>query len=50
MSEELYLTQIDQDYEGDVKFPAWEEHFKTEISRKTVTTDGLTLSFLILGR
>jgi len=50
ISEELYLTQIDQDYEGDVKFPAWEDHFETEISRKTVTTDGLTLSFLILGR
>ena len=50
ISEEVYLTQIDQVYEGDIKFPAWEDHFKTEISRKTVTTDGVKLSFLILGR
>ena len=49
-SEELYLTQIDEDYDGDVKFPAWDEHFKSEISKKIVTVNGLKLSFLILGR
>jgi dihydrofolate reductase len=50
LAEELYLTQIDAKYEGDVFFPEWENFFKREISTKEVHTDGLKLTFRVLGK
>ena len=50
ISEELYLTQIDGEYEGDVYFPNWENFFKREISRKEVNSNGLKLTFRVLGK
>ena len=50
LAEELYLTQIDAKYEGDVFFPEWENFFKREISRKEVKLNGLKLTFRVLGK
>ena len=50
LAEELYLTQIDAEYEGDVFFPEWENFFKREISRKEVKLNGLKLTFRVLGK
>lgn len=50
LAEELFLTQIDADFEGDVKFPLWHQHFAREISRKEITSDGYRLTFSVLGK
>jgi len=50
IAEELYLTLIDSDFEGDAHFPEWKEHFPRQISRKDATCDGYRLSFLVLGK
>ena len=48
LAEELYLTQIDADFSGDVQFPDWRNFFKREISRKELICQGKKLTFLIL--
>ena len=50
LAKELFLTQIDADFEGDVKFPSWHQHFAREISRKEITSDGYRLTFSVLGK
>ncbi|MBC7995018.1 MAG: dihydrofolate reductase [Rhizobacter sp.] len=35
LADELVLTEIDRDYEGDVHFPAWDREQFTEVSRET---------------
>ena len=50
LAKELYLTQIDADYEGDVCFPDWKNFFPREISRKEITAKGQNLTFLVLGK
>ena len=50
LAKELFLTQIDGDFEGDVKFPSWHQHFVREISRKEITSDGYRLTFSVLGK
>lgn len=50
IARELYLTQIDAHYEGDVRFPPWEPYFTREISRQETIADGHKISFLILGK
>lgn len=50
LAEELYLTQIDQEYEGDVCFPKWEKVFNREISRKEMNSKAPKLTFLVLGK
>ncbi len=50
LAEELFLTQIDADFEGDVKFPQWNMHFRREISRKEISIDGYRLTFSVLGK
>jgi dihydrofolate reductase len=50
LAEELYLTLIDAEYEGDVYFPKWKKFFTREISRKELTSNQPKLTFLILGK
>ena len=50
LAEELYLTLIDEDFEGDVHFPHWQKYFTEEISRREIICDGKKLTFLILGK
>ena len=50
LADELFLTQIDAEFEGDVYFPDWRDHFTREISRKEVESDGYRLTFLVLGK
>ena len=50
LAKELYLTQIDADYKGDVCFPDWKNFFPREISRKEITAKGQNLTFLVLGK
>lgn len=50
LAEMLYLTLIDANFVGDVHFPPWDEHFKTEISRKEIICEGHKLIFLILAK
>jgi dihydrofolate reductase len=50
LAKELFLTQIDADFEGDVKFPSWHQHFAREISRKEITSDGYRLTFSVLAK
>ncbi len=35
LADELVLTEIDRDYDGDVHFPAWDRQQFTEVSRET---------------
>ena len=50
LADRLYLTLIDAEYEGDVFFPAWEDQFPNELSRREMVLDGLRLVFLVLER
>jgi len=50
LADRLYLTLIDAEYEGDVSFPAWEDQFPNELSRREITIDGVSLVFLVLER
>ena len=50
LADRLYLTQIDDTFDGDVYFPEWEHTFKSLISRQTITKDGTKLEFLILEK
>ena len=50
LADRLYLTLIDAKYEGDVFFPAWEQRFPCELSRREITVGGTVLAFLVLGR
>ena len=49
----LYLTLINQDFEGDTFFPPWNPHEWLESARQDVTNDaqaGFTYSFIDLQR
>ncbi|MDA7823376.1 dihydrofolate reductase [Opitutales bacterium] len=48
--EELHLTQIDADFEGDARFPDWGDHFPNEQSRRETTGNGYRLTFLVLQK
>ena len=50
LADELYLTAIEGNFDGDIKFPQWEEHFSKEISRHSVETGGYKLHFSIYGK
>jgi len=50
LADRLYLTLIDDTFEGDVYFPEWKHTFKSLISRQTITKDGTKLEFLILEK
>lgn len=50
IAEELYLTRIDGEFEGDVRFPPWEEHFPFELSRRHSQEGDHRLAFLVLGK
>ncbi len=49
LADRLYLTLIDAEYEGDVFFPAWENQFPNEISRREITVEGVSVTFLVLA-
>ena len=38
-AQRLYLTEIDRDFDGDVRFPAWRAEHWTEIDRVTRRTE-----------
>ena len=48
--EELHLTKIDADFNGDAYFPSWEEYFPLEVSRHKVNCEGYSLTFLLLKK
>jgi dihydrofolate reductase len=50
LADSLYLTLIDDTFEGDVYFPEWKHTFQRLISRQTITKDGTKLEFLILEK
>ncbi|MBG31148.1 MAG: dihydrofolate reductase [Opitutae bacterium] len=50
LAEQLYLTLIDADFEGDVFFPPWEKHFPRELSRREIVANGIPVSFYLLSR
>ncbi|MDG1139123.1 MAG: dihydrofolate reductase [Opitutales bacterium] len=50
IADRLYLTQIDQVYEGDVYFPPWEKIFNHPLSSSTDNEKGVGLEFLVLGK
>ena len=35
LADELVLTEVDQDFDGDVRFPDWDRQQFTEVSRET---------------
>jgi dihydrofolate reductase len=50
IADQLYLTQIDAEYEGNVYLPSWEPFFSKEISSTTQQTDSGNLCFRILSK
>lgn len=47
LADELRLTEIDHDFDGDTLFPAWDRSAFTETSREThVSPDGWTYHFV----
>ena len=50
LADRLYLTQIHAEFDGDVQFPDWGPHFPQELSRRDSESDGIRLSFLVLGK
>ena len=50
LADRLYLTLIDEDFEGDVFFPAWERWFPHELTRQEITVDGVSVVFLVLEK
>ena len=50
VADHLFLTQIDQEYEGDVYFPPWERIFNRPLSSTTDREKGVGLEFLVLGK
>ena len=50
VADHLFLTQIDQEYEGDVYFPPWERIFNRPLSSNTDREKGVGLEFLVLGK
>jgi dihydrofolate reductase len=50
-ADELLLTEIEADVEGDVSFPAWDRNAFEEVSREPhVAADGTPLSFVSYRR
>jgi len=45
LADRLLLTQIHADIEGDTHFPAWEEYFPHEISRRDSQNDQYRYTF-----
>ncbi len=50
IADRLYLTEIDNEYEGNVFLPDWEPFFKNEISKKKVHDNVQTLTFRVLTK
>lgn len=50
IADQLYLTEIDEEFEGNVYLPAWEPFFSKEISSTTRQTDSGKLCFRILSK
>jgi dihydrofolate reductase len=49
--DELVLTELDQDFEGDAWFPAWDRSAFREVSREThVAPEGYTYHFVTYQR
>jgi dihydrofolate reductase len=50
-ADELLLTEIEADVEGDVRFPAWERaHFEETGREQHVSSDGIEFSFVNYAR
>ena len=52
-ADELVLTEIDRDFEGDARFPAWERSQFELTSRESIRTDtlrGVNIDFARYGR
>ncbi len=50
LADRLYLTEINAEFTGDVYLPAWEMHFKKELSNRFLKTNTYELSFRILTK
>ena len=51
LADELLLTEIDHDFEGDTFFPSWDRHAFEETSREShVSSDGTPFSFVTYVR
>jgi dihydrofolate reductase len=50
IADQLYLTEIDAEYEGNVYLPSWEPFFSKEISSTTQQTESGNLCFRILSK
>ena len=48
-ADRFYLTEIQRDYEGDVRFPDWDRGAWREVGRKTAETDA-AVSFVTYER
>ena len=49
-ADRLYLTVLDQEFEGDTIFPDWREQFNQVISEEEFVSDTLSGKYLILER
>lgn len=49
-AQRMYLTVIDQDFEGDAFFPDWQEEEWEEVKRENHTADGYKFQFVDLVR
>eukprot|EP00040_Diaphanoeca_grandis_P042387 m.264876 g.264876 ORF g.264876 m.264876 type:complete len:185 (+) comp58703_c0_seq1:332-886(+) len=51
LASKFYLTEIDADFEGDVKLPAgWEGHFPHLIASTPAVSNGVNLSFNVYSK
>jgi dihydrofolate reductase len=51
MADELILTELDADFDGDTFFPAWDRQAYEELARQTHTSDhGWTYHFVRYAR
>ena len=50
LTDRLYLTLIDADFEGDVFFPPWEDQFPNELSCHEIVVNGIPVAFHLLSR
>ena len=47
LAHRLYITEIDEEFSGNVHFPEWQSHFKKLISRKKIDSEKYSLEFLV---
>lgn len=50
LAEKLYLTQVQGEFDGAAFFPEWRSDFTVELERRDSSHEGLSYSFLVLGR